>query len=345
MKIGVGLSGGVDSATSALILKEQGHQVKGYTMFLFDEQTEEIDSAKRTAEEIGIEHEIIDLRDEFKKEVTDKFLESYRNGLTPNPCLFCNKTLKYGKLLDYARKDGMDRFAMGHYAVKTFDEETGEYKIFKAKDRRKDQTYNLFRLNQKDLEFLYFPAGEFGSKADLRKKALSSKLNIADKKDSTGICFLGNRTMKQYLKEFSEDLNRPGNIVDTEDCYLGRHSGIYNYTLGQKKRLPFDNIKFEKPVVVKIDAENNKIVVGTEDMLYFSTVRFEDSNYLSDSPSFPMKVKAKLSQWSVEYDGTIYIDGTVEFDSPVRAPAPGQGIVFYDRKTDELLGGGVIKDM
>ncbi|MDO5708123.1 MAG: tRNA 2-thiouridine(34) synthase MnmA [Andreesenia angusta] len=343
MKIGIGLSGGVDSAVSAFILKRKGYYVKGYTMFLYDDQYDEINTAKNIAKDLGIEYEVIDLRSEFKTEVIDRFTRYYINGLTPNPCLFCNEIFKYDLLLKYAKSNGMDKFAMGHYAKILYSKDIEEYRVLRANDRRKDQSYNLFKLNQRDLSFLNFPIGEFQSKAELRKFAQYLNLSNAEKKDSRGICFLGKNSLKTFFSEYAKSLNRSGNIVDKEDNYLGRHNGIYNYTIGQKKRLYLEKNCIENPTVIKIDARNNKIIIGTEVDLNFKRVYFTDSNLISNKQSFPFKAHIKLSQWSSEYIGLVN-SSYVEFDDFVRAPAPGQGIVFYDyNNPDILLGGGIIR--
>lgn len=357
MKIGIGLSGGVDSAISAYILKEKGYEVKGYTMHLFDSQENEIQSAVNTAKQLGIPHSTIDLREEFKSEVISEFIESYKKGLTPNPCLICNRKIKYGKLIEYALNDGMDGFSLGHHVKKEYDENLDEYVLLKSDDERKDQSYNLYRLNQKLLSFLFFPAGEFKSKAEIRKIADEIGLKAAENPDSTGICFLGNMSMKSYLKEIDSELNKPGPIVDINDNYMGRHQGIYKYTIGQKKRLPEEVVKYnlkhpENPyTVVEINAKDNKIIVGNEELLYKSKIYLRDTSFISEKHNFPLKVSVKLSQWSEEYLGTVHIndnpsdhstDHYIELDVPARAPAPGQAAVFY--AGDKLLGGGIITD-
>ncbi len=352
LKIGVGLSGGVDSAISAYSLLKKGYEVKGYTMHLFDSQDAEIESAVNTAKQIGIPHSIIDLREEFKDEVISEFIEYYKNGLTPNPCLICNKKIKYGKLIEYALKDGMDGFAMGHHVKKGYDEALGEYIVLRSDDKRKDQSYNLFRLTQKQLSYLHFPAGEFKSKNELRNIAEEIGLSVAEKSDSTGICFLGKMSMKSYLKEIDDELNRPGPIVDTEDNYLGRHQGIYKYTIGQKKRLPKDLAEYNSKnpdnpfTVIGIDAKENKVIVGNEKLLFKTKIYLVDTSFISEKHEFPLKVSVKLSQWSEEYSATVHRasenDFYLIFIEPARAPAPGQAAVFYDG--DRLLGGGIITD-
>lgn len=342
MKVGIGLSGGVDSGTTALLLKEKGYEVTGFTMWLFDSQTEEISSAKAVAESLGIDHIVLDFRAEFKSEVIEKFVSLYERGYTPNPCLICNKSMKYGRLLEEALAHGMDLFATGHYARRIHDGETGEYKILKAFDQRKDQSYNLFSLTQDQLSRLLFPIGEFNSKQDVRERAKGIGVSMHDKKDSTGICFLGKSTMKAFLKSVNSSVLKPGSFVDSKDNYLGRHTGIFSYTIGQKKGLP------EKPgggyyVVTRIDAEQNKVVLGSEADLVKGCVFIEGMNFLSKKTVLPIKVSAKLSQWAPLCEGTLcFEEGTyvLQFDSGVRAPAIGQGVAVY--AGDELLGGGYI---
>ena len=348
LKIGVGLSGGVDSAVSAYLLKQSGHKVKGYTMYLYDGQEEEMESAINTAKQLNIEHSILDFRRDFEDNVINTFLFQYKNGYTPNPCLICNKTMKYNKLIDAIKSDGLEKLALGHYAKKVFSKKTKEYLILKAYDNRKDQSYNLYHLTQDQIKFLCFPAGRYNSKAEIRKLANLANLNISEKPDSTGICFLGNNSMKSFFRDKAPELDKPGNIVDINNNFLGRHEGIYNYTIGQKKRLSINTNNYivnNSPlVVIGIDTKENKIIVGSEKLLYKNKVYLEDFNFISNNTSLPFKASVKLSQWSTEYLGVLQQESngtySISFETPVRAPAPGQSAVLYDN--NQLVGGGVI---
>ncbi|AFS78210.1 tRNA (5-methylaminomethyl-2-thiouridylate) methyltransferase [Gottschalkia acidurici 9a] len=340
-KVAVGLSGGVDSGTTAMILQEEGYEVIGVTMRISDHQDKEIESAKYVANTLGIEHHIVDFRNEFNNIVVKYFKETYELGKTPNPCIKCNKSFKYGRLMDFCKTIGADYFATGHYARKVYDSETNTYRILKAINSRKDQSYNLFQLTQKELEYLIFPIGEFASKEHVRKKS-SEKLNIvSSKSDSTGICFIEHKKVGRYLKEVCSSSVIEGNFVDNQGNILGKHKGIAYYTIGQKRKLGED-LSFNY-VVTKIDSEKNTVVLGSEENLIVNKLILENTNFLSPNVTLPLDVDIKVSQWSEVYKGKIYTEGdaiAIEFYDPVRAPAPGQAAVFYIG--DELVGGGFI---
>lgn len=340
-KVGVGLSGGVDSGTTALILKERGYEVVGMTMKLFDHHDAEISVAREVADRLGIEHIVLDYSESFESTVVEYTVKSYELGLTPNPCVFCNRHFKYGKLLDYCMENGIDYFATGHYARISYDEDRGIYRIFKAKDSRKDQSYNLFQLSQEQLKHLIFPLGDFSSKAEVREKSSGALSELSSKKDSTGICFLNKISLYSFLKKRNSSSTVPGAFVDRAGNFLGRHVGISSYTLGQKKNLPKPN--GESFVVCGIDSSENKVILGSEADLLKTEISLADVNLLDPLMSFPATVEVKLSQWSVVYSGELSSVGgefKLSFKSPVRAPAPGQSVVFYSG--NELLGGGTI---
>ncbi|KNF08972.1 tRNA-specific 2-thiouridylase MnmA [Gottschalkia purinilytica] len=341
-KVAVGLSGGVDSGTTAMILQEKGFTVVGVTMRLFDHQDKEIESARLVADTLGIEHHVVDFRDEFEDVVIKYFKETYEKGKTPNPCLKCNKFFKYGKLMDFCKSIGSDFFATGHYARKIYDEKTDTYKLLKAISSRKDQSYNLFQLSQEDLKYLIFPIGEFNSKEEVRKKALT-KLNIVSKKsDSTGICFIEHKKLGRYLKEVNSSSVKEGNFVDKEGNILGTHKGLAYYTIGQKRKLG-ENLSFNY-VVTKIDSEKNEIILGSEKDLITTKLVLKDTNFINPNIVLPFDSDIKVSQWSEVYRGKVLEkdgDIVIEFYDPVRAPAPGQAAVFYIG--DEVIGGGFIK--
>lgn len=340
-KVGVGLSGGVDSGTTALILKERGYEVVGITMKLFDHHDAEISVAKEVADRLGIEHIVLDYSESFESTVIEYTKKSYELGLTPNPCVFCNRHFKYGKLLDYCIENGIDRFATGHYARILYDEDRGIYRVFKAKDSRKDQSYNLFQLSQEQLKHLIFPLGDFSSKSEVREKSAGTLSELSSKKDSTGICFLDKISLFSFLKKRSSSSTVPGAFVDKAGNFLGRHVGISSYTLGQKKNIPRSN--GESLVVCGIDSEENKVILGSEEDLLKTEINLADINLLDPNIDLPVTVDVKLSQWSTVYEGELSKKGSefkLSFESPVRAPAPGQSVVLYSG--EELLGGGTI---
>lgn len=340
-RVGVGLSGGVDSGTTALLLKERGFEVIGVTMKLFNHHEDEIESAKKVAKQLGIDHIVLDFQDKFESTVIDYLKSSYEEGVTPNPCVFCNRHFKYGLLLDYCIANGMDYFATGHYARIEYDSNLELYRLFRSLDHRKDQSYNLFQLTQSQLAHLLFPLGEFESKSEVRIKSSEISSELSEKKDSTGICFLDKTSLYSFLKKRNSSATVPGPFVDTQGNFLGRHKGICLYTLGQKKNLPKST---GKPFVVcGIDSAQNRVVLGYECDLLEKSILLRNVNLLNPDLALPIAVSVKLSQWSEVYDGTLYSsekDFYLEFSSPVRAPAPGQSVVFY--RGDELLGGGTI---
>lgn len=339
--IAVALSGGVDSATSAMLLLDQGYDVMGITMKLFKHHDAEIESAKKIASQLGIQHHVVDYQDEFKDVVVKYFKETYEQGRTPNPCLKCNKVFKYGKLIEFAKSKGADFFATGHYARKICDESTGRYKLLSGLNQRKDQSYNLFQLTQEHLEFLMFPVGCFEDKDKVREISKDRLQFLSKKNDSTGICFIEGNDWIGYLKSLESSAVEEGDFIDTDGNFIGNHKGIAAYTIGQKRRLGM-NIT-GRYLVTAIDAPNNKIILGSEDDLIKSKIRLYDTNFINDV-SLPFKADIRVSQWSTVYSGTVMKEDesiVIEFSDSVRAPAPGQAAVFYIK--DQVIGGGFIE--
>lgn len=340
-KILVGMSGGVDSSAAALILKEKGYSVTGLTLKLCKEDKEQdINDAKAVCEKLGIEHLTLDLKNEFKEKVIDEFINQYKIGLTPNPCLECNKYIKFGKMLELALEKGFDKIATGHYARV---EKKGERFILKkAIDISKDQSYVLYSLTQHQLKHLKLPLGCL-TKPEIRAKAEESGLVNANRPDSQDICFVPNGDYAAFIEESGGFVSEKGNYTDINGNILGKHQGVIHYTIGQRKGL---GIALGKPqFVIDKSSETNTVVLGDEENLFKKEVLVSDVNFIPfDKLEREMRVTAKLRYRHAEQPATIYpIDDTkvkILFDEPQRAPSSGQGAVFYDG--DMVVGGGKI---
>lgn len=345
MKIAVGMSGGIDSSTTALLLKEAGHDVIGVTMFLFEHQTSEIEHAKLVCEKLGIPHHIMDYRAAFQSQVVSEFIRTYEAGHTPNPCIKCNRLFKYGQLIKDVKRLGAEAFSTGHYAKVHFNRNLEEYEIHMASNRRKDQSYNLFHLNQETLSMLRFPLGDMGSKDAVRALFQSVNVETAKKKDSLGICFIEHKQHELYLKSIDSSAMKPGNVVDKSGNFLGYHQGIAGYTVGQKKGLP--ERESGKYVTIGVDAVNNQVIVGDEADLIKYVIKSNDFNFISNHQKLPQTVSVKVSQWSTVYTGQLSSLSEeqiiIRFQEPVRAPALGQAVVCYEGT--KLIGGGTIHEV
>ena len=347
-KVVVAMSGGVDSSLTAALLLEKNFEVIGVSMLLENENfhersccsSKEIEDAAKVADFLGIKFYIANFRMDFKKTVINYFVEEYLNGRTPNPCVLCNKKIKFGKLFEYAKELGADFFATGHYARIIFED--GRFKLKKALDAKKDQSYVLYNLNSEQLEKILFPLGDF-SKSDTRKLAEEFNLPVAQKKDSQEICFVPNDDYKNFLQNFAPNSAafQDGRIVDTSGKILGQHSGFANYTIGQRKGL---GISAENPLyVVKIDAENKKIIVGKNDETFSKTLSAKNIHWIY-KPDFEKIFDAKIRYGFKTAKCKIFDEKNflrVEFLENQRAITPGQSIVFYDG--EEVIGGGIIE--
>ena len=263
MKVAIGISGGVDSAVSALLLKQEGHDVLGITMKLFEDETVDkmLIDAKKVCEEVGIKHLVLDLTKEFKEIVIDNFINSYKQGLTPNPCVLCNKHFKFGLLYEKAKELGYDYIATGHY-VKIMNNN------LYVCDNNKDQSYFLYGINKEILDKIIFPLKDFKNKEEIRKIAEMHNLSIFDKKDSQEICFIKDDDYVKFLENYLSPTI--GNIIDTNGNILGKHNGLYKYTIGQRKGL---GISSEYPLyVMDIDYINNNVVVCQHEELFKSNL-------------------------------------------------------------------------
>ena len=342
-KVLLGMSGGVDSSVSAIILKKQGYEVIGLTMILCgEENSSAIEDARRVCEKLNIEHHVADLRNEFKKNVIDNFICSYMQAKTPNPCVECNKYMKFNEFYKIAQDLGCDYIATGHYAKIEYSEKYKQYVLTKSNSDRKDQTYFLYGINKEILPQILFPLAEFGDKTEIRKIAEEYDLNVAKKKDSQEICFIPNNDYISFLKDTNNIKERKGKIVSRSGEILGEHNGLINYTIGQRKGL---GIAYKEPLyVLKLDSNKNQVIVGTEKELYSIELEANELNFLVDIELMkPMEIKAKIRYRAKEADCVLEVKDTIAkviFKEPQRAITPGQSVVFY--KDDVVIGGGKI---
>ena len=347
--VAIGISGGVDSMVCAKMMLDKGYDVIGATMYLFDEEIDGqlippafLEDAKKVCETLGIPHHIIDLRDQFKKSVIEPFIEAYLRGETPNPCAMCNPTIKYGAFLEAVVDLGADYMVTGHYANVLYDDDMEKYRIYQGKDPRKDQSFLLHSLSQWQLSKLLLPLGEMEEKAKVRTFAQSIHEEIASKKDSTDICFIPNGKYYDYIKKQCPDKVKPGNFVRTNGEVLGQHSGIVNYTVGQRRGLiPTLN----KPMyVIELNPESNEVVLGEDLETYsegFIASGFNFTLYEDIPLNRPMKVK--VCQWGYLLDCQIIKEQDtykILFEKSERAIAVGQVAVFYN--DNEVIGGCTI---
>ena len=336
--VAVAMSGGVDSSLTAAILLKNGFDVFGITMRL-DNDEKNIFDARRVCEHLHIRHFVADFREIFRAKVENYFVEEYMRGRTPNPCVRCNREIKFGALFNFAEDLGADYFATGHYARIIFED--GRFKLKKAVDERKDQSYVLYNLTAEKLAKIILPLGEF-SKAQTRKLAEEINLPVADKPDSQEICFVPDDDYKNFIANRFPTAHalQSGDIVDSNGKILGHHNGIANYTIGQRKGM---GIAAPQPLyVTKLDVANKKIVVDTNDKLFRKDLTARDVHWIYNT-QLPRNFQAKIRYGSRFADCSVTSKENflrVEFLEPQRAITPGQSIVFYDG--DEVLGGATI---
>ncbi len=349
MRIAVAMSGGVDSSVAAYILKKEGYDVFGITMEVIPTYVENgknrsqsiVEDAKKVAKKLEIDHYTIDLREKFQKEVIDYFSSEYKKGRTPNPCVMCNRKIKFGDLFEEAKKLGAKYVVTGHYAEITEDSETGKKLLKKASDSKKDQTYFLYNINKKYLEYILMPLKDY-SKDEVRAIAEKIDLDISEKPDSEEICFIPSEDHAKFIKEELGEDSEPGDFIDKEGNILGRHEGIINYTIGQRRGL---NISLGKRVyVIDILPEKNQVVIGDEPDIFKNKLYANHVNLLSiDTLPDRLEVKAKIRSTAKEADVIVtpYKEGMlIEFLEEQRAITRGQSVVLYDG--DIVVGGGIV---
>ena len=352
----VGMSGGVDSSVAAALLVERGFDVIGVTMRVWSSGasddssgrfgaccgSEAVDDARRVARALGIPYYVLNMDTEFERTVIDRFTDEYRRGRTPVPCVACNSDLKFGSLLARARAWEAHGVATGHYARVTRDAQSGRYLLWRGRDRRKDQSDFLWPLTQQQLAAAHFPVGDL-DKAEVRAHARRLGLATADKPESQEICFVPDDDYRGFLRRRDPDLFRPGAIVDGAGSVVGTHSGIAAYTIGQRKGLGL--VGATPRYVVDIDAEGNRVRVGSASDLERTRLRATDVNFIAcEPPRDPIRVEARIrhSHQPAPAEVRAGDDGTAEvvFDEPQRAITPGQSVVWY--RDDLVVGGGVI---
>ena len=334
----VAMSAGVDSSVALSLMQQMGYECQGVTMRLLANSDDSITDAKAVAERLKVEFTVAEMVDTFRETIIAEFVKAYEDGMTPNPCVLCNKVLKFGELLKIADQNNCDILVTGHYArVECAD---GKYLLKKAKDPAKDQSYFLYALTQEQLSRVYFPLGEY-TKPQIRELAERLGLTNANRKDSQDICFVPDGNYAKVITEYANKSYPNGKFIDLKGNVLGEHSGIIKYTVGQRKGL---GIALGKPMYVCAKSvKENTVTLCDDDELFSRSLKANNFNWIVEPKTDTLRCKARIRYRHLEQDATVKISAdtvTVVFDEPQRAITPGQSVVLYDG--DTVLGGGII---
>ena len=352
----IAMSGGVDSSVAAALTRDAGYECVGVMMKLFNPGTEaetagytccapdHREDAARVARQLGMEFSILDFGEEFAGRVISRFVSAYEKGETPNPCIDCNRYMKFGKLFEKAGELHCGKIVTGHYARTARDEKTGRWLLKRAANRAKDQSYVLYFLSQEQLAHIFFPLGEYESKEQVRSLAARYGFSNAEKHDSQDICFVTGKSYGDFMEAYTGKKYPEGEFVDSQGRVLGRHRGIIRYTIGQRMGL---GLALPAPLYVcRKELETNRVVLSPEEGLYASSLTAGDFNWIACEPSgTPLRVTAKTRYNGKEAAAAASLlengEVRVVFDQPQRAITPGQAVVLYDG--DTVVGGGTIR--